>query len=367
MDNIQIQCDLDFTECVKNFTHLNDLTDKLNSQEDYLKFLAFMRWGNKPKCVKCHNDENNYYLTTRQIYKCSKCYKQFSATQGTMFHRSKLPLKNWFKAINIVVNSKNGISSIDLAIEIRTQQKTAWSILQKIRLALAKDNVPKLSSFVQVDETLIGGKPKRDSRLKNRIRKHDKIETAKYGIRKANASNPHQPYHNKKNVVGMLDEYGHLKLFKLGTGRGAASQESIFPLLFDVITKNKTNLLIVTDGSPIYKKLSEYGICHDYVRHNYKAEYIDKRTGKVKEYWAHEYAKEDFGCIITTNRIENVWRWMKVLIEGTHVHCSYKYLDLYLAQVAFRYNRIHYKKKKNTWKPIEEAIKLGILGSVSIT
>lgn len=325
-----------------------------------------MRWGNQPKCPRCHNDHGNYYLSTRQLYKCSNCYKQFSATQGTIFHRSNLPLKIWFEAINIIVNSKNGISSVELALKMQVQQKTAWRILQKIRIALSRDNVPKLSSIIQIDETLVGGNPSRDSRLQWKIRAHDKIEAAKYGRRKSNEDNPHKPYHNKKNVLGMLDDKGNLKLFKLGIGRGAASKKSIFPFIFNSIVKDKNNVLIVSDGSPIYKGLSRYKISHEFVRHNYTGEYTDKKTGKTKEYNAHEYAKDKYGIMITTNNMENVWRWLKVLIQGTHVHCSYKYLDLYLAQVAFRYNRLHYKKMKNTWKPTEEAILLALQGPALI-
>lgn len=358
---VEINYELDFAECVKYFKHLNDLTDIVVSQEDYLKFIAFMRWGNNPQCVRCGNDNNNYYLSTRRIYKCSSCNKQFSATQGTMFHRSKLPLKEWFKAIDIVVHSKKGISSIELAAKLRIQQKTAWLVLQRIRLALNRDELPALSNTVQVDETLIGGNPRRDSRLSNRIRAHDKIETKKHGSRKPNTNNPHIPYGNKKNVFGMLDGHGNLKLFKLGIGKGAASKESIFQLLLQNVTKNNTNILLLTDGSPIYSKMHTHGIMHEFVTHNYKANYVDKKTGKIMTYWAHEYAKEVNGITITTNGIENVWRWLKVLICGTHVHCNYKYLDLYLAQYAFRYNRRFYVNKKDHWSSIEDAIKLALI------
>ena len=58
----------------------------------------------------------------------------------------------------MIANCKNGVSSHELARAIGVTQKTAWFMLQRIRLAMQDEDGGKIGGDVEVDETYIGGK-----------------------------------------------------------------------------------------------------------------------------------------------------------------------------------------------------------------
>src|SRR5437016_14010153 len=88
--------------------------------------------------------------------------RQFTAKTGTIMEDSPIPLDKWMMAmmmaIWMVFNCKNGVSSWEIHRAIGVTQKSAWLMLQRIRLALQDSSGGKLSGEVEVDETFIGGK-----------------------------------------------------------------------------------------------------------------------------------------------------------------------------------------------------------------
>ena len=78
---------------------------------------------------------------------------------GTIFEKSKLPLVKWLYAIYLVQTSRKSISSLQLSKELDVTQKTAWFLLHRVREA-CKQGDWKLTNFVEIDETYIGGKEK---------------------------------------------------------------------------------------------------------------------------------------------------------------------------------------------------------------
>jgi hypothetical protein len=67
-------------------------------------------------------------------------------------------LDKWLTAMWMIANDKNGISSWELHRVIGITQKTAWFMLQRIRLAMQTGTFEKVIGRVEVDETFIGGK-----------------------------------------------------------------------------------------------------------------------------------------------------------------------------------------------------------------
>src|SRR5260370_20052105 len=74
-----------------------------------LKFVADLRWPNGPICPRCQALDP-IFISTRQVWKCKGCKKQFSVKVGTIFEDSALPLNKWLAAIWLIANAKNGIS-----------------------------------------------------------------------------------------------------------------------------------------------------------------------------------------------------------------------------------------------------------------
>jgi transposase-like protein len=134
-------------EAIRYFSDLDVATD----------FVARLRWPNGPVCPRCGGVEYSY-LKTRRVWKCKECKKQYSVKLGTIFEDSPLGLDKWLPAVWLTANSKNGISSHELARALGITQKSAWFMLHRIRLAMQTGSFEKLGGKVEVDETYIGGK-----------------------------------------------------------------------------------------------------------------------------------------------------------------------------------------------------------------
>jgi hypothetical protein len=91
------------------------------------------------------------------IWKCLDCRKQFSVKVGTIFEDSAVPLNKWLTAMWLVGNCKNGVSSYEVARDLRVTQRTAWFMLQRIRHAMHNGTINKMSGTIEADETFIGG------------------------------------------------------------------------------------------------------------------------------------------------------------------------------------------------------------------
>jgi len=110
-----------------------------------LEFLAKFRWPDgKPACPKCGSLESSF-LSTRSIWKCKGCKKQYSAKSGTIMEDSPIGLDKWLPAIWMLCGCKNGISSYEIARDLGVTQKTAWFLLHRIRLALESGSIEKNS------------------------------------------------------------------------------------------------------------------------------------------------------------------------------------------------------------------------------
>jgi transposase-like protein len=134
-------------EAIQHFSDLDVCTE----------FVAKLRWPDGPVCPRCESTEYSY-LTTRRVWKCKGCKKQYSVKLGTIFEDSPLGLNKWLPAVWLIANSKNGISSHELGRALGITQKSAWFMLHRIRLAMQTGSFNKLGGTVEVDETFIGGK-----------------------------------------------------------------------------------------------------------------------------------------------------------------------------------------------------------------
>src|SRR6266566_1562401 len=124
-----------------------------------LTFLVSLRWPNGVTCPACEA-KNPGFLKTRRIWKCRDCGRQFSVKLGTIFEDSPIGLDKWLPALWMLANSKNGISSYELARALGVTQKTGWFMLHRIRLAMQTRTWAKMKGAVEADETFIGGKAK---------------------------------------------------------------------------------------------------------------------------------------------------------------------------------------------------------------
>ena len=141
-------------------------------------FMARIRWQNGPECSRCHSKRCSF-LTTRFMWKCLDCKKQYSVKVGSIFEDSPLGLDKWLCAMWMIANDKKGVSSYEIARGIGITQKSAWFLLHRIRDAIRTGTFTNLSCEVEVDETFIGGK----ARNLHAGRRAEKIEGRDRAIR----------------------------------------------------------------------------------------------------------------------------------------------------------------------------------------
>lgn len=125
------------------------------TEESCLEFLIRVRWPDGFVCPACGKAKA---WRTRKGFYCRSCRGLVSATAGTVFHRSKIPLRLWYRAMWWMTNQKMGINAMGLQRLLgMSSYETAWTMLHKLRRAMVRPGREELSGVVEVDETLVGG------------------------------------------------------------------------------------------------------------------------------------------------------------------------------------------------------------------
>jgi len=123
-------------------------------------YAVSLRWPDgKVTCPRCESTELSF-ISTRRIWFCKGCKKQFTVKVGTIFEDSALGMDKWMIAVWLIVNAKNGISSYEVGRALGITQKSAWFMMHRVRLALHNKDFVKIGGRgqeVEVDETFIGG------------------------------------------------------------------------------------------------------------------------------------------------------------------------------------------------------------------
>ncbi len=266
-------------EAVRYFSDLDVAVD----------FVAKMRWPNGPVCPRCGCIEHSY-LTTRRVWKCKACKKQFSVKAGTIFEDSPLGLDKWLPAVWLIANAKNGISSHELGRAIGVTQKSTWFMLHRIRLAMQTGSFEKLDGEVEVDETFIGGKARN-------MHKHERA-------RKITGTGGK----DKTLVVGFRQRDGEVRA-------SVAADRTRLTLQAHVDEQVAPGSTVYTDQLDSYRGLGSR-FTHQTVDHAEK--YVD---GQVH-----------------TNGIENFWSLLKRGLNGTYISVEPYHLFRYLDERVFTFN-----------------------------
>jgi transposase-like protein len=135
---------------------LIQLLEQFPDNEACRQHLAKIRWPNGVKCPRCESDRVSE-LKGRKQWTCCACRYRFSATAGTIFHKSHIGLRIWFMAIFIVLNAKKSISSLQLKRELGISQECCWHMVHRIREAMREGAVDLFKGVVQMDEFFADG------------------------------------------------------------------------------------------------------------------------------------------------------------------------------------------------------------------
>jgi hypothetical protein len=295
---------------------LRQLERDFATEEQIKTYLAGLRWPDgKVICPRCGGTEKVYKLGKPWTWLCKakaenhgKSGYRFTILVGTVFENTNVPLVTWFKVMYAMMQSKKGISALQVSRMIGKQQlgkgthkgsekgkgsyRTAWYMCQRIRAAMQNDEFLQITGEIEMDETYVGGKEGNKHRRK-RLNKRGGVG-GKTGVIGAIS--------RKGNVTAQVIE--HLDI-------GTVSRfvhETVSPAV----------TLVATDQAPVYDRVA---------------------WGPLRSHQSVDHSKGEYvrGHVHTAN-LDAFWSLLKRGVMGTFHQVSKKYLPLYVNEFAFRHN-----------------------------
>ncbi len=249
-----------------------------------------VRWPDGYQCFRCRSKAAPW-ITSRGYLHCRQCGAEISITAGTVFERTRKPLRVWFQAIWLVTSQKHGVSALGLQRVLGLGgYQTAWTWLHKLRRAMVRPGRERLHGSIEVDETYVGG--------------------AETGGKRGRGSR------NKEIVVIAVEllspkGFGRIRMRRVPDVSG----DSLVPFICDVAEPDSE---IQTDGWGGYNSLTEHRYTHSRT--------VLSESGDP----AHV-------AMPGVHRIASLLkRWLLGIHQGA---VSGKHLDYYLDEYTFRFNR----------------------------
>lgn len=261
--------------------------ERFTNKQACYKFLAELKWQDGYKCTRC---DSNKYIKGKQpeSRRCSKCGYDESTTAGTLFHKLKFGIDKAFEMLYEITTSKKGANSIWLAEHFGINQKSAWLFRQKVQLAMKSSEQFPLEDEVHVDEFEIGT-PQAGEQGRSKSDKKVRIVIAF----------EHRNGKSGRGYAKIIEDY---------------SSESLKPI-FEKHIKNDASIL--ADGWTGYMPLKE----------NYpNLKQILSNKGK------------NFKMLHI--QIRNFKNWLR----GVHSYCNKEYLQRYIDEYFFRFNRRNHRQ-----------------------
>jgi transposase-like protein len=270
-------------------------------------YMVSRRWPNGVRCPQC-GSESVYFDSSRNGWECKTRHpkRKFTLKTGTIFEDSALGLDKWLPCVWLIANAKNGISSHEIHRALGVTQKTAWFMLQRIRLAMQDDSNGggKLGGDVEVDETYIGGKARNMHAGKRKM--------LMATIRADGRPSKSNRWAGKVPVLGVLQ-------------RGADGTSKVRTMTVADVRKHRLQAAVrdnVEQGSNLYTDAlhSYHGLKYDY------------------EHQVIDHAEAYVSGNVHTNGLESYWSLLKRALGGTYVSVEPFHLFRYLDEQAFRFN-----------------------------
>ena len=274
---------------------ISDFTRQFPDDAACLEHLKEQRFpGGMAFCEKCQQERKHYRIQGRPVFSCDHCGTQISPMAGTIFEHSSTSLRLWYYAMYLMASTRCGISAKQIQRETGVTYKTAWRMFRQIRSLLSEPDMQLEGSSVEMDETYVGGKRKN-----------------KHGSRGMRGRDNDE----KTPVFGMVERGGKGRVLAYVTPDVKVS--TIFPIIAERVMPRTT---VFTDEYSVYDKLGLHANCYEHKR--------IQHAQKV-------YVMGD----VHTQTIEGFWSLVKRGIGGVYHSVSKKYLQTYLDEYSFRYNR----------------------------
>ena len=304
--------------------NLIEINQRFPTELHCIEYAEKIRWGKKTKCVYCGSDKlSNRMKDYRHM--CQDCKKSTSVTVGTIIQGTKVPIQTWFYAISVITDAKKGMSALQLHRNIGVSYPTAFAMYHKIREVMMSNNkeMDELDGIVEMDETYIGGKPRKfDNPLMPPKKREDLDRQIKHYNKKGydftpQGKNPAKIKNDSKRgrgtdnipVVGIVERNGNVVAEVMKT----LTYENLKKMVKKYVDEDKS--LLITDNFKSYNSMKKI-IDHIKVDH--------------KEMYSYRG--------VNSNSIESFWAIIDRGIMGQYHSVSPKKLPNYIAEFVYHYN-----------------------------
>jgi ribosomal protein L37AE/L43A len=149
MNRVQFQAGLSMPEFLERY----------GTEDKCRAALQATRWPDGFACPSCGGAaRTSFERGGLRYWQCGSCARQTSLISGTVFAASKLPLSRWFLAMQLLTQSKNNVSALEIKRQLGLSYRSAWLIKHKIleAMRLAEDE-RELDGRVEIDDAYFGG------------------------------------------------------------------------------------------------------------------------------------------------------------------------------------------------------------------
>jgi transposase-like protein len=299
---------------------LAQLVERFPTEDACKAYLAEKRWPEgKVVCPNCGNVKV-WALKARPFHwVCKACNKngyRFSVISRTIFDNTKYPLREWFKVIFLMSQSKKGMSALQIQRTLGMgSYETAWYMCHRVRAAMKNVTWGKLMGEVEVDETYVGGKPANWHQSKRRKMREGRAMFGPF------------PQGPKVGVIGAIARKGNVVCQVIER----ADTPTLTRFVRETVSENVS--LVSTDEWAGYGTLGRKmlpGVPHGVVKHG-AGQYVKEVELKRPD---GEYVRG----VVHTQTLDNFWSLLKRGIVGNYHQVSKKYLPLYLSEFTYRHN-----------------------------
>jgi len=304
--------------------NLIQISEQFPNEIDCIEYAESVRFGKKVKCAYCgSNDLSQRFSDYR--HRCKNCNKSTSVTVHTHLHNTRITLKTWFYAISVITDAKKGMSALQLHRNIGVSYPTAFKLYHKLREMMKEENkdLPELDGIVEMDETYIGGKPrkfdnpefgpKRREYLDDQLEKYtnEGFDFTPQGHNPAKIKNDSKRGRGTDNipVVGIVERDGNVV--------AEVMQNLTYANLKEMVQKyvDEDNSVLITDNYKGYNSMK-------------------KIIGHIVIYHKEMYSYKG----LNSNSIESFWAIIERGIMGQYHSVSPHKLPNYVAEFVYRYN-----------------------------
>ncbi len=323
---------------------LYEIIKKFPTDASAYDFFEKIRWKGSIKCGHCKSVK----VTGRYdnfTYHCSNCRNRFSVTTNTHLHNTRIPLTKWLIAFAVVSDAKKGLSALQLQRNIGVSYETAFNMAHKIRDMMAEEKIELLDNVVEMDESFIGGKPRKPNvkapltkqGIEYLVNKTADVINKGFDLRRKKGNTAKVDLHTKRGrgsqkqipVAGIVQRDGAV-MAQVMTSLGAKKLEK---LVQDNVDKAKS--LLITDQYKGYNGMKKI------------IEHIKIDHSKLYSYNG-----------VNTNTIESFWAIVERGIMGQYHHVTLKYLPKYVVEFCFKYNNRNYDDMFDTLVKVAMNVKI---------